>query len=314
MEGGTSDDGQLQRKSVRVTVVRVVVRDAQVPFPTEEVTTDGEAPKSFIVWPRRLVEKVSRKNWIGLSQKNLFPSLQSQSKTQKDILKSLWVAAADITEPKQVCIEVGVVSQNNVDVYINQEDIMGLLITRKITISVMQLYNKYLYNLLRLSEIHDRYGLISPLHGNFEETLQKRIGQGDFECFLAPIYDYCFWSNWQLIILCPKYNYVAWFCFLQNKPTKKISTKIETAFNAYQLIMKGTHSRQLKKLTWVYPKCCKKGGGDECGLFVMRHMFEIIKLDIVDSFEKVFNMEKPYSDNDIDVVRRHWAECMMEVL
>ncbi|KAL3627169.1 hypothetical protein CASFOL_028532 [Castilleja foliolosa] len=90
-----------------------------------------------------------------------------------------------------------------------------------------------------------------------------------------------------------------------------IAKKI-TAFNAYQL-MKGTHSRQLKKLKWVYPKCCKRGGGDECGLFVMRHMFEIIKLDIVDSFEKVFNMEEPYSDDDIDVVPRNWAECFMEL-
>ncbi|KAL3651850.1 hypothetical protein CASFOL_004852 [Castilleja foliolosa] len=44
----------------------------------------------------------------------------------------------------------------------------------------------------------------------------------------------------------------------------------------------------------------------------MRHMFEIIKLDIVDSFEKAFNMGKPYSDDDIDVVRRQWAECFME--
>ncbi|KAL3639328.1 hypothetical protein CASFOL_017235 [Castilleja foliolosa] len=92
--GSTIHNNKLKHDEVRVTVVRVVVRDAQVPFPTEEVTTVGEAPKNFIVWPRRFVEKVSRK---GLSQKNLFPSFQSQPKTQNDILKSLWVAAADIT-------------------------------------------------------------------------------------------------------------------------------------------------------------------------------------------------------------------------
>ncbi|KAL3651851.1 hypothetical protein CASFOL_004853 [Castilleja foliolosa] len=125
------------------------------------------------------------------------------------MLKTLWIAAADITEPKHIFIEVGVVGQNKVDVYINQEDIIGLLISRKISIPVMQLYNK---------------------------------------------------TSWQLIILCPKYNYVAWFCFLQTKPSKRISTMIETAFNAYPL-MKGTHCRQLKKLKWVYPKCCKRGGG-----------------------------------------------------
>ncbi|KAL3617125.1 hypothetical protein CASFOL_039519 [Castilleja foliolosa] len=83
------------------------------------------------------------------------------------------------------------------------------------------------------------------------------------------------------------------------------------AFNAYH-IMKGTHARQLKKLKWVYPKCHGQGEAEEYGLFVMRHMLEIIKLDIVDSFEKRFNMDGPYSKADIDVVRRDWAECFLE--
>ncbi|KAL3621842.1 hypothetical protein CASFOL_034328 [Castilleja foliolosa] len=132
--------------------------------------------------------------------------------------------------------------------------------------------------------------------------LQKRIEEGDFECFLAAVYE----TNRQLIVLCPKYNYMALFFFKQSRPTKKIITKIETAFHAYQ-IMKGTHSRQFKKVQWVYPKCYGgQGEGDDCGLLVMRHMLEIIKLDIIDSFEKVFNMVRPYSENDIVVVRRHW--------
>ncbi|KAL3618840.1 hypothetical protein CASFOL_037288 [Castilleja foliolosa] len=53
----------------------------------------------------------------------------------------------------------------------------------------MQFYNMYLYSILRLSERNDKYGLTSPLHGNIEEMLQKRLEEGDFECFLAPIYE-----------------------------------------------------------------------------------------------------------------------------
>ncbi|KAL3627387.1 hypothetical protein CASFOL_028750 [Castilleja foliolosa] len=300
---------KLKADEVRVTVVRVVVGDAEVPFLTDEVSKVAEAPQNFIVWPRRLVEHVGRK---GLSQKELFPKPQSQpDKTHSDdVLKTLWFRAAEINKPKYVCMEAGVVSMNKVDMYISQEDIMGLLVSRKVSISAMQFYNRYLYSLLRLSERNGKYGLFSPLHCNSEETLQARIGQGDFECFIAPIYE----GNWQFMVLCPKYSYVAWFCFLQNKPTKKIASKIETAFNTYQM-MKGTHSRQLNKLKWVYPKCCKQvEGGDECGLLVMRRMFEIIKLDISDSFEKVFNMLGPYSDDEIDVVRKQWAECFLEVL
>ncbi|KAL3626935.1 hypothetical protein CASFOL_029246 [Castilleja foliolosa] len=250
--GSTIHNMKMKADEVRVTAVRVVVDDAEVPFPTEEVTTVGEVPNNFIVWPRRLIESIGRK---GLSQKELFPKPKSKPDTEADPLKTLW----------------------------------------------------YLYTLLRLSDRNNNYGLISPLHGNSEEMLQKRIEEGDFECFLAPVYE----TNWQLMALCPKYNYVAWFCFKQNRPTKKIITKIETAFHAYQ-IMKGTHSRQFKKLQWVYPKCYGQEEGNDCGLLVMRHMLEIIKLDIVNSFEKAFNMNRLYSKNDIDVVLRHWAECFLE--
>ncbi|KAL3654931.1 Proteasome subunit beta type-3 [Castilleja foliolosa] len=306
--GSNIHNNKMKADEVRVTVVRVVVEDAQVPFPTDEVTTVGEAPQNFIVWPKI---KVGRGYWSkAFSQKELFPKPESQPNTQGDILRTLWFTAADVSQPEYVSIEAGVVSLKKVDaVYINQEDIMGMLVSRKISISVMQFYNRYLYTLLSNSERTNKYGLISQLHGNWEEMLQTRIGEGDFECFLAPIYE----TNWQLMVLCPKYNYVAWFCFMQNRPTKRISTKIETALNAYQ-VMKGTHARQLKKLKWVYPKCCGQGQNAECGLFVMRHMLEIIKLDIVDSFEKVFNMNAPYSENDINVVRRHWAEGFLEVM
>ncbi|KAL3641703.1 hypothetical protein CASFOL_012518 [Castilleja foliolosa] len=70
-----------------------------------------------------------------------------------------------------------------------------------------------------------------------------------------------------------------------NPETSVIAEKI-LAFEAYQVV-KGIHSNTLTKPKWVYPKCCQQDVGDaECGLFVMRHMLEIIKLDITNSFEK----------------------------
>ncbi|KAL3615907.1 hypothetical protein CASFOL_040201 [Castilleja foliolosa] len=89
---------------------------------------------------------------------------------------------------------------------------------------------------------------------------------------------------------------------------------IETAFEAYHVV-KGLRSNTLSKPKWVYPKCCNDEVGDaDCGLFVMRHMLEIIKLDICNSFEKVLSMEGPYSSEDIDDVRSRWAECFLEVI
>ncbi|KAL3655949.1 hypothetical protein CASFOL_000345 [Castilleja foliolosa] len=42
--------------------------------------------------------------------------------------------------------------------------------------------------------------------------------------------------------------------------------------------------------------------------------YEIIKLDVCNSFEKVLSMEEPYSSDDIDDVRKCWAECFLEVI
>ncbi|KAL3646948.1 hypothetical protein CASFOL_009492 [Castilleja foliolosa] len=84
------------------------------------------------------------------------------------------------------------------------------------------------------------------------------------------------------------------------------------AFEAYHVV-KGLRSNTLSMPKWVYPKVLPTRRA-ECGLFVMRHMLEIIKLDIANSFEKVLNMEKPYSSEDNDDVRRRWAECFLEVI
>ncbi|KAL3627052.1 hypothetical protein CASFOL_028415 [Castilleja foliolosa] len=251
--GSTIHNLKLKVDEVRVTVVRVVVGDAEVPFPTDEFSKVAEAPQNFIVWPRRLVEHVGRK---GLSQKELFPKphMNKFPFRQCNFTIGIYIAYYDCRR------ETG------------STDCLVLFIA--------------------IAKKHYRRGLDKGT-----SSASSHLSMG----------------NWQFMVLCPKYSYVAWFCFLQNKPTKKIASKIETAFNTYQM-MKGTHSRQLNKLKWVYPKCCKQGEGDECGLLVMRRMFEIIKLDISDSFEKVFNMLGPYSDDEIDVVRRQWAECFIEVL
>ena len=54
--GSTVHHQQLKEDEVRVTVETVIVADASVPFPTEEVATVGEAPGNFIIWPRTLVD------------------------------------------------------------------------------------------------------------------------------------------------------------------------------------------------------------------------------------------------------------------
>ncbi|KAL3654517.1 hypothetical protein CASFOL_001502 [Castilleja foliolosa] len=182
----------------------------------------------------------------------------------------------------------------------------------------MKFYNRCLFKILQSSGRADKYGLMCPLtvqnHGNNEDMglIRNRIGEGLFDCFLLPVYD----KGWELMAICPKIGCVTSFSCLAKgkKQKKKVPEMIETAFEAYQVV-KGMRSNTLTKPKWVYPKCCQQDVGDaECGLFVMRHMLEIIKLDITNSFEKVLSMEIPYSTDDIDDVRRRWAESFLEVI
>ncbi|KAL3631458.1 Proteasome subunit beta type-3 [Castilleja foliolosa] len=236
MLGSNIHNRKMNDDEVRVSVERVVVGDALVPFPTDEVTSVGEALNQFIAWPRRLV-----------------------------------------VENVKQC----------------------------------------LYNMLKSSGRNDRYGFMCPLtiqtHGNIDMGLiRNRIGEGGFECFLLPFYD----KGWELMALCPNVGCITLFsCTGKSKKTKKkFLEMIETAFEAYHLV-KGLRSNTLSKPKWIFPKCCNDDDVDaDCGLFVMRHMFEILKLDICNSFEKALSMEEPYSSDDIDDVRRRWAECFLKVI
>ncbi|KAL3643558.1 hypothetical protein CASFOL_014373 [Castilleja foliolosa] len=304
---------------VRVTVEQVLVADALVPFPTEEVATVGEASGTFIAWPRRLVvENVKQ----VISQRELFPKQSSQVNPEPttplaktDVLKTLWFAAVDITVPRKVYIEAGIVGLTRTYIYINRVDVMGLLVNGTISVSVMSFYMKCLHNILKSTGRADRYGLMCPLTiqsqcSNEDMSLvRNRIGEGGFDCFLLPLYD----KGWELMALCPKNGCITWFsCFMKGK--KNLRRRSKLAFEAYHVV-KGMRSNTISKLKWVHPKCCHQDVVDaECGLFVMRHMLEIIKLDIANSFEKVLSMDEPYSENDMDDVRRRWAEGFLEVL
>ncbi|KAL3622862.1 hypothetical protein CASFOL_033277, partial [Castilleja foliolosa] len=256
---------KMNNDEVRVSVERVVVAEAPVPFPTEEVMKVGEALNQFISWPRRLVvgnvkQVISQRELFPKQSSQVYEALQTRTMDKTDVLKTLWIVAADIKEPKSLCIEAGIVSLTRTSVYVNQVDIMGLLATGTISAAVMKFYNRA-----------DRYGLMCLLtiqtHGNNEDMglIRNRIGEGGFDCFLLPFYD----KGWELMAICPKFGCVAWFsCMAKGKKQKKkVPEMIETAFEAYQVV-KGMRPNTLTKPKWFYLKCCQQDVGDaECGLF-----------------------------------------------
>ena len=59
--GPTIHHKQIMGDQVRVVVGQVVVADAPVPIPNDEVQFVGQAPNNFIAWPASLVQVVANK-------------------------------------------------------------------------------------------------------------------------------------------------------------------------------------------------------------------------------------------------------------
>ncbi|KAL3622888.1 hypothetical protein CASFOL_033188 [Castilleja foliolosa] len=56
----------------------------------------------------------------------------------------------------------------------------------------------------------------------------------------------------------------------------------------------------------------RKRKGEQYDCFVTRRIYCTFSKQHILKSNQAFNMVKPYSDDDIDVVRRHWAECFLE--
>ena len=93
---------------------------------------------------------------------------------------------------------------------------------------------------------------------------------------------------------------------------------------------------------YIHLQCCKQKGNEECGYFVMKHVFNVISSGMVDSFDQVSVLLKIYNYcilnipkvniflhetlnsrflmirnhflEDIDDVRRRWASYFLEVV
>ncbi|GER51141.1 plant invertase/pectin methylesterase inhibitor [Striga asiatica] len=307
--GPTIHNKKMNEDEVRVVVSRVIVGDAPVPCPTEEVTTVEEAPNNFITWPRRLVKGANAKDKFQSKPVTPKPIIEPET----DVVTTLWMASRYIKNP--ICINMSAeIFGEKRDFYIFQKDIMELLQSQKLCISIIEFFNMYLYNVLKESEKEKKFEFLCPLkiqtRGNSKEEIEgyiaRRMEKENYECIFAPYFSE---EHWQLMILCPKQNKVVWLCSLRKDPNTELVNKINSVFRTYFMV-KGKRNMKPK---WVPLKCRKHLGNTECGYFVMRYMLEIISLDIIDSFEEAFNIDEPYSGEDIENIKMRWSKYFLEV-
>ncbi|KAK7271450.1 hypothetical protein RJT34_27373 [Clitoria ternatea] len=319
--GPTMHHKQIEDDKVRVVVEQVQDANAALPIPTKEVHTVGQAPNHFILWPRRLVLVVSDKEFFELNKivpdKQPIQSEPQQPQNDDPLTRSCIVAMRIGKQPIQLQLDTQVVGKATpIPFYITQKDILELIMGNELLcISVLQLWLMYLHHLCTSRGIAHIYGFLDPLHIQdigtesdvIQAYIQSRVCGGQHECYLAPCYQM---GHWQLIILCPKQNVIVFLCSFWNKPTKEITSLIDAATVAN----KGKHSKARKKPRWIYPHYHRQETESvECGYYVMRYMLSIVLGEFVDLWAQILNKTDPFTQEEIDDIRKRWATYLIEV-
>nr|WNP90956.1 hypothetical protein [Medicago sativa] len=306
--GPTIHNQILENDMVRVVVSEVLDANAQVPMPTDEVETVGQALNNFIQWPKRLVEIVSDKDVDGYEKDNVSPK---RSNPQLDSVQQLVLKAMCMSESIKLELE----HDRMKSLWLSQRDIMELCMGKQeLSITILRLWLTYLNRLSINVGKSDLYGFIDPCFiqsqhdpSNAEAYIQNKLCDDKKECYLAPYYNN---RHWQLLIICPKKNNVVFLCSLERKPDKNIIQTVDSALDGYHKLQ----GVQKKKPTWIVPVCQRQPESYECGYYIMIHMLKIVSDGIIDSWKKIFGNPEPFDEDELINVRQRCASLILEFI
>ncbi|KAL5166217.1 hypothetical protein HKD37_18G051224 [Glycine soja] len=263
---------------VRVSVDKVIEGDAEVPFPTSEIQYVKQALQTFIAWPTNLVKKVSHEE-SDTSPKKL-PEIDERGTNDFDhdplrqLIKSLYFMYDTPVELKWDGSKFGL---SNVDAsfFLTFSDVNEIVAGYKcLNISILQLW------MLFLDEWSSTLGHASVGH-------------------------------WQLVVLCPATNVVAWFCSLRKKPDTHIKTAINNAMKSANTTADGTNNPATPK--WVEVKSHVQSGGYECGYYVMHWMWNIVGGGLKNDWSMWFLDGTALDNETITTIRQKWAAYFLKV-
>ncbi|KAL5184440.1 Protein LOW PSII ACCUMULATION 3, chloroplastic [Glycine soja] len=238
---------------VRVSVDKVIEGDAEVPFPTSEIQYE------FDISPKKLPETDER----GTNDFDHDPLRQ--------LIKSLYFMYDTPVELKWDGSKFGL---SNVDAsfFLTFSDVNEIVAGYKcLNISILQLWMLFLDEWSSTLGHASVYGFLEPqsIHhakdrrAECEHYLQAWLKESQREV-----------GHWQLVVLCPATNVVAWFCLLRKKPDTHIKTAINNAMKSANTTADGTNNPATPK--WIEVKSHVQSGGYECGYYVMHWMWNIV--------------------------------------
>ncbi|KAH1203008.1 hypothetical protein GmHk_17G049341 [Glycine max] len=118
-------------------------------------------------------------------------------------------------------------------------------------------------------------------------------------------------GHWQLVVLCPATNVVAWFCSLRKKPDTYIKTAINNVMKSANTTADGTNNPATPK--WIEVKSHVQSGGYECGYYVMHWMWNIVSGGLKNDWSMWFLDGTTLDNETITTIRQKWAVYFLKV-
>ncbi|XP_017228676.2 ubiquitin-like-specific protease 1 [Daucus carota subsp. sativus] len=209
--------------------------------------------------------------------------------------------------------------QDGEPIYVTYEDVDQFLKRSWLNIPILEIFSKYIGKLCK--ELNDdRFAFMSPSrlvinhkreYNRIEDATQYMkhflVANKDKRFIIAP---YIQDDHWMLLLFCLDESVIYVFDSLRRERDIRLTTPARTAFKLY--VPQGGKRNNTKEFLWSHTdvQCPQQEGGTECGFFVMRYMYEVVKLS-----QKNPNINwkeglgsRRYLKKEINEVRELWAE------
>ncbi|KAH1239022.1 hypothetical protein GmHk_08G023556 [Glycine max] len=112
-------------------------------------------------------------------------------------------------------------------------------------------------------------------------------------------------AHWQLVVLCPRNDVVAWFCLLRKKLDIRIKAAINNAMKTLKTIMDGKNDQ-------ATPNHVQRGGY-ECDYYVMHWMGNIVSRGLKNDWSTWFVDGTTLDTETITTIHKKWATYFVKV-
>ncbi|XP_074300372.1 uncharacterized protein LOC141631627 [Silene latifolia] len=321
---------------VSIEVVLEGKEDAELPVPTNEFFTVGDAVGSFVRWPKNLItfghpksnheisrerskKYTSRKQTkfdVGTSKKvesdksKTKESMVRSNSTMKTLLnnkydsRKLMSKVVDIIDDRQsssLTLSEKVLGYKQT-VFLSKDDMTQLLNMKRLSISCIQAFIGYGFICPQISS------MVGQTVDEAATYISNRLKGGKKKIYLAPYYHD---NHWMLAIIdIIEHNQVYWCDPIGNSEIPIFKTVLNTSIRVYGY--EGGSRKSSKVPQWIKLDCARQPGKTECGYYIMRYMLEIVTSpNSMCSLDELFQDTTSYSQDEIDEVRDLWADYFL---